>query len=68
VADVEVGHRTITACHLGNISYWLGGRKLRWNPEKEEIIGDPEAARWLDRPMRAPWKIPEDLLPREPIL
>jgi len=66
VADVEIGHRTITACHLGNISYWLGGRKLHWDPEKEEIIGDPEAAKWLDRPMRAPWKIPEELLRTRP--
>jgi hypothetical protein len=53
--------------HLGNISYWLGGRKLRWDPVKEQILGDPGAAKWLDRPMRAPWKIPEDLLPRQPI-
>lgn len=57
VADVEIGHRTISACHLGNISYWLGGRRLRWDPEKEEILGDAEAAQWLDRPMRAPWHL-----------
>jgi len=66
VADVEIGHRTISACHLGNISYWLGGRKLRWDPEKEQIIGDAEAAGWLDRPMRAPWHIPEELLRTPP--
>ncbi len=54
--DIELAHRTATLCHLGNIAYWLG-RPLRWNPDKEEIIGDPEAARWLDRPARAPWGV-----------
>ncbi len=56
ICDVEIGCRTITACHLGNIACWLG-RKIRWDPRKEEIIGDGEAARWLDRPKRAPWRI-----------
>ncbi len=56
IADVAIGASTITVCHLGNIAYWLG-RELRWDPEKREIIGDPEAARWLDRPKRAPWRL-----------
>ena len=55
-SDVEIGCRSITVCHLGNIAYWLN-RPLRWDPEKEEIIGDAEAARWLDRPKRAPWTL-----------
>jgi hypothetical protein len=54
--DIEVAHRTVTVCHLGNIAYWLG-RPLKWDPEKEEIVGDAEAARWLDRPKRAPWRL-----------
>jgi len=54
--DIDVAHRTATTCHLGNIAYWLK-RPLRWDPVKEEIIGDPEATRWLDRPMREPWTI-----------
>jgi len=53
---IEVAHRTVTVCHLGNIAYWLN-RPLKWDPEKEEILGDPEAARWLDRPKREPWRI-----------
>ncbi|MCZ6796228.1 MAG: Gfo/Idh/MocA family oxidoreductase [Planctomycetota bacterium] len=52
--DIEVAHRTATHCHLGNIAYWLG-RPLKWDPEKERIIGDPQASRWLDRPLREPW-------------
>ncbi len=54
--DVEFGHRAATVCHLGNIAYWLK-RPLKWDPVKEEIIGDPEAARWLDRPKREPWRL-----------
>lgn len=54
--DIELGHRTVTVCHLGNIAYWLN-RPLKWDPVKEEIIGDDEASRWLSRPMRAPWHI-----------
>jgi hypothetical protein len=54
--DIEAAHRTVTVCHLGNIAYWLK-RPLKWDPEKEEIVGDAEAARWLDRPKRAPWRL-----------
>ena len=54
--DIEIAHRTVTVCHLGNIAYWLK-RPLKWDPVKEEIIGDPEAARWLDRPKREPWTL-----------
>ena len=43
-----------TACHLANISLRTG-RKIRWNPETEEIIGDAEASKWLERPYRKPW-------------
>ena len=51
---IEAAHRTATLAHLGNIVYWLG-RPIKWDPVKEEIIGDPEAAKWLNRPKRAPW-------------
>jgi hypothetical protein len=54
--DIEVAHRTATLAHLGNIAYWLK-RPLKWDPVKEEIVADPEAARWLDRPMREPWQL-----------
>ncbi|RME91721.1 MAG: gfo/Idh/MocA family oxidoreductase, partial [Verrucomicrobia bacterium] len=54
ICPAEVGHRTATICHLNAIAERLG-RPLRWDPEREEIIGDPEASRWLDRPRRAPY-------------
>jgi len=54
IADVEQGHQVTTACHLANISLRTG-KKIRWNPKTEEIIGDTEASKWLERPYRKPW-------------
>lgn len=54
--DIEVAVRACTVCHLGNIAYWLN-RPLQWNPDTEQIVGDEEAARWLDRPKRGPWSV-----------
>ncbi|MCX5674919.1 MAG: Gfo/Idh/MocA family oxidoreductase [Planctomycetota bacterium] len=54
--DIEIAHRTLTVCHLGNIAYWTG-HHLKYDPVKEEIIGGDEANRWLARPMRAPWAL-----------
>jgi len=56
VAPVEVGHRSCSACLLGDIAMRLG-RKLRWDPDRERFIDDPEADRWIARPMRAPWRL-----------
>jgi hypothetical protein len=53
---VEAAHRTATVAHLANIAYWLN-RPLKWDPVKEEIIGDPEASRWMDRACREPWRM-----------
>jgi len=54
IANVVEGHRTSLICHLANISLKTG-RKISWDPVKEEIIGDPEAAKQLERPYRKPW-------------
>ncbi|MCX7048557.1 MAG: Gfo/Idh/MocA family oxidoreductase [Candidatus Sumerlaeota bacterium] len=54
VAPVEVAHRSISIAHLGNIAMRVG-RDIRWNPDKEEIIGDTEAAAQLSRAFREPW-------------
>jgi predicted dehydrogenase len=54
IADVEDGHYTAVACHLANLSLRLG-RSLKWDPEKEEILGDREANGMLERPYREPW-------------
>ncbi|MCC9607786.1 Gfo/Idh/MocA family oxidoreductase [Blastopirellula sp. JC732] len=56
ICDAEIGHRTATACHLGNISCRLG-RKIAWDAKSETISGDDEAAGMLSRPYRAPWEL-----------
>jgi hypothetical protein len=56
ICDVEIGHRTATVCHLGNMAIRLG-RKLKWDPAQEQIVGDAEAAAMLTRPYREPWKL-----------
>ncbi len=55
-ADVEIGHRSSTVCHLGNIARWLK-RELTWDPVTETFPGDDEANSYLDRDRRAPWTI-----------
>ena len=58
VADVEIGHRSTTVCHLGNIARWMG-RKLHWDPIKEIFPGDDEANGLVQRPQRKPYQLPE---------
>lgn len=58
IADVEIGHRSTTVCHLVNIARWTN-RKLRWDPQKEEFIGDADANAYIDRPRRKPWELPK---------
>lgn len=58
VAPVEVGHRSATVCHLGNIALQLQA-KLKWDPESEKFHGSrsDEANGLLDRPPRAEWSV-----------
>ena len=55
-SDVEVQHRSVTACHLANIAIRLG-RKVRWDSQSERIVDDEEANGWLRRAERAPYVI-----------
>ena len=57
-ADVEIGHRSTTICHLVNICRDLG-RKLRWDPQTEKFLGDEEASRMLSRPRRKGYELPK---------
>ena len=54
ICDAETGHRSVSVCHLGGIALRLG-RKLTWNPAKEEFEGDPEANSHVSREQRKPW-------------
>lgn len=55
-SDVEIGHNSMIACHLGNIAQRLG-RQVKWDVEKERMIGDSEAQSFVSREYRAPWKL-----------
>ena len=52
----DAAHRTATLMHLSNIAIRTG-RKLRYDPVKEQIVGDEEANRLVYQPMRAPWHL-----------
>ncbi len=56
ICDVEIGARSVTVCHLGNLALW-NKRKLTWDPAKEQFVGDPEANTWLDREKRNGWEV-----------
>lgn len=56
ICDVEIGHRSATVCHLSNIAVRLG-RRIQWDAANEQIVGDAEAAKWISRPYREPWKL-----------
>ena len=57
VSPARIEHRSVSACHLTNISMRLGGRKLQWDPEKEQFVNDREADAMLQREQRAPYTI-----------
>ena len=54
ICDAEIGHRSVSVCHLGVIAIRLG-RKLTWDPQKERFVNDEEADGYLARPQRKPW-------------
>ena len=58
LADVETGHRSVSVCHLANITRQLN-RRLRWDPEAERFAGDAEAGDLLTRPRRQGYELPE---------
>ena len=57
ITPCEVAHHSATPGHLGQIAMQLG-RKIRFDPEKEQIIGDPTASMMLGNAMRSPWRLP----------
>ncbi len=57
ISDAESQHRTVTMCHLANISMRLG-RPIQWDGNKEQCVGDDEANGMLSRPQRAGYENP----------
>jgi predicted dehydrogenase len=58
VCDVEIGARSVTVCHLVNLTYW-NGRPLKWNPSTWEFPGDAQANEWRTRERRKGYELPE---------
>jgi hypothetical protein len=58
VASAAIGHRSTTICHMINICRQLG-RKLRWDPVKEEFVGDEQANALRSRPRRKGYALPD---------
>jgi len=56
IAPNEVAHRSASVGHLGVIAMEVG-RKIRFDPKTESILGDPEAERLLSRAYRSPWQL-----------
>ncbi len=55
-ADVEIGHRSCTVCHLGNIARWIG-KPLKWDPVAEKFDSE-EANALVSREGRKPYQFP----------
>jgi predicted dehydrogenase len=55
-ADVEIGHRSATVCHLGNIAI-RSGETVEWDPAAERITNSERAAAMLTREYRKPWTL-----------
>ena len=56
ICDVEIGHRSATVCHLGNIALRTVAA-ITWDPVKEEIVGNGQAAKMVTKEYRKPWKL-----------
>jgi len=54
LCEVEDGHKVAVACNLANMSLRLG-RAIKWDPDKEQVVGDKEAQAMCAKQYRAPW-------------
>ncbi len=59
-APIQEGYLSTNLVHLANASYRLG-RTIPFDPEKEEVINDSEAAELLKGTYRSPFIVPENV-------
>lgn len=65
ITHVEIGHRSATVCHLGNIARWVSqrtqttGERLQWDSVAERFTNSDWGNHYLDRPRRKPYTLPE---------
>lgn len=57
VSEIGIIHRSTNMSLLGMLALKLG-RSVRWDPAKQVIVDDSEAAKLLSREYRAPWQYP----------
>ena len=59
ICPAEIGHRSVSVCHMGNISLRMGYKTLGWDPKREHFTGENarDANKWLDREKRKPWRV-----------
>ncbi|HUR44951.1 MAG TPA: Gfo/Idh/MocA family oxidoreductase [Candidatus Saccharimonadales bacterium] len=56
IADVEIGARSVSVCHLINLAYYHG-QKMKWDPKTEKFLDSAGDPKWLDVPHREPWVV-----------
>ena len=56
ISNIDVAVRSDTVCQLAWCAFQLG-RKLRWDPDEEVFVNDPDANQRLIRPLRSPWRL-----------
>jgi predicted dehydrogenase len=56
-ADIEIGALAAAYCHLANISYRVGGRRLDWDAGRKQFANAPEANAMISREYRAPYVV-----------
>jgi len=61
IADVEDAFPSMLLCHLGNVSWRAGDRKLSYDAATGWIRNDPEANAFMQRRGRKPWLIPDEV-------
>jgi hypothetical protein len=56
ISDVEIGHRSTTTAHLGNVAL-RAGHRIEWDAAAERVTNVADANQFLTRTYRAPWKL-----------
>jgi predicted dehydrogenase len=56
ISNIDVAVRSDTVCQLAWCAFQLQ-RKLRWDPEEEVFVDDPDANHRLTHPLRTPWRL-----------
>jgi predicted dehydrogenase len=57
ISDIEIGHRSTSACLLGNVAF-RSKERIEWDVKNQKLIsGGSKAQQYVSRNYRAPWKL-----------